>query len=565
MNVKVITQLQELPQFDTTQPVFCDIETQGLYINTRLIQFYQPTLNDTIYIVDLAPIGYNKNTYNDNLQSIIDVMKTLHLVFYNASYDLGTLNLVPDKVDDLFYAVKSAYPEFMEFSLDKVTTKMGFGNMYAGIDKKKLQKQGFVLGAYLSQQQLKYSALDVLALSKMWEDTKIQTVIATNMAYKVDILSLQYAIQYQQNGMDVHIGNRNKALEKAEQKAEELQSLLPGLNVNSPKQVTKFLHTEKSDRSTLIHLASSSSPYAKYANLILELRKVRKDISYLNGIQFPVIYTKFNVTGAATGRFTSSGGDLPDGANLQQIPRHLGDCYGIPEDGDDILIGSDYSTLELRLACAIYNEPRMYEIFKNGKDLHYETAANLYHKKDINGEERNNAKPVNFGFTFGMSAARFKEYAFTMFGTLYTDEEAKKMRAEFFKAYPNFKIYHTKTWESFQKGNLIVETGLGRKIKPKLGTDAVNIPVQGSGAECTKLSIHYMYKENPKVLDYIVNVIHDCIVLKVPKSEKDYWKKVLGDGMLKGWTEMSKTKIFHFNDIPMPIEVNEGYVYKDVK
>ena len=585
MIFKLLTRAEELPDFSPHYPVFSDIETDGLYINTRLIQVYQPQTSEFVYIIDLAPIGYNESSYNSFYRLVKEWLKPLHTVWWGGSYDLGTLNINTEHYSDLMYAVRTAYPEFQKYNLDVVLEKLGFGHYYEGLDKKKLQKQGFVKGAYLSQQQLKYSALDVFCLEKIWNNKKVQSVINNNTAYKVDILSQRYAFDYQQNGLDVDLKRREELLIENTKEADRLQSLLPsGLNVNSPKQVKELLGTNSSDKATLIHLASqqkgidegiknsnnwahlaNSFKLPKLAKTILELKKVKKNLSYLNSIGFSKMYSKFNVSGAATGRFTASGGDLPNGCNLQQIPRHLADVFGIEKDGDMIMIGADYATLELRLACAIYNEPNMYKIFKDDKDLHYETAAGIYGKTEIDPEERNNAKPVNFGFTFGMSPSVFKEYAFVMFGQSYTNKEAEDMRNKFFTSYPSFKRYHNQTWKDFQKGGLVVKTALGRRVCPRMGTDAINLPVQGSGAECTKLSVHYMVKENPDTLKYIVNVIHDCIVMKVPKSEKDYWKELLGRCMEKGWNEISKTSLFHFKDIPMPIEVNEGYTYKDVK
>ena len=589
MNVKIITQLQELPQFDTTQPVFCDIETQGLYINTRLIQFYQPTLDDIIYIVDLAPINYNQNDYKANLHSVKELMKSLHLVFYNASYDLGTLNLVPEKVDDLFYAVKSAYPEFMEFSLDKVTTKMGYGNMYAGIDKKKLQKQGFVLGAYLSQQQLKYSALDVLALAKMWEDKKIQNIIKTNMAYIVDILNLKYAIQYQQNGLRVDLETRNKELVKSAEAVERLSTELPfGFNPNSYIQVRKYLRITKSDHATLVEYALSSAPLAAKAKVIIDLKKAKKEVSYLESINTDRMYTRFNVAGAATGRFTSSGGDLPFGFNAQQIPRQFQKLFKADLD-DTTVVGLDYATLELRLACTIFGDETMHQQLINGEDLHIAMAKRITGKelhpdglqgaKDaasgmadtsydyITHKDRTDAKSANFGFVFGMSANKYRDYAFTSYGLNFTPEQCNNIRNAYFKQYPAFKEYHEKVWKAMDKG-YIYKTALGRRVKPKLGTDAINGPVQGSGGETTKLAVHYLIKNDcirlgldPKtewqqseVIKYIFNVVHDAIYLRVPKDEKEIWFKRLADAMKQGWTELLKSPLCKYKDIPMPVD-----------
>ena len=85
----------QLPVFDRELPVFCDIETDGLYINPRIIQMYQPSTYADVQIIDFDKIPYD---------TIIELLKPLHTVWYNASYDLGTLNTLTAKIDDLFYA-----------------------------------------------------------------------------------------------------------------------------------------------------------------------------------------------------------------------------------------------------------------------------------------------------------------------------------------------------------------------------------------------------------------------------------------------------------------------------
>lgn len=588
MTVKTITKIDELPPLLTTEPTFCDIETEKLYVNTRLVQFYQPSTDDTIYIFDVAPLGYKSTDYETNLNIIKEYLKPLHTVWYNSSYDLGTLNIVTNKIDDLFYAVKTAYCEFQEFSLSIVTDKLGYQYLYAGLDKKKLQKAGFIRGAYLSQMQLQYSATDVYALSLMWKDNKIQNVIANNLAYKVDMLSQVYAIQYQQNGLIVDLDARCKFLDTSNNNVVKLSAELPvGFNPNSYKQVRAYLDIEESDHEALVNYALSEKALASKAKIIIDLKKALKEVSYLESINFDKMYTKFNVAGAITGRFTSSGGDLINGFNAQQIPRQFqklfkADTYcGRQDCGGDsckyctTVVEEDYATLELRLACAIFGEEEMYRQLQEGEDLHTAMASIVtgkpVHPDGLQGDkyaasglasvnipfitykDRNDAKAVNFGYVFGMSAATYQNYAFVSYGVKISMEDSIKLRDAYFRKYPKFKQYHNNVWNNFNKPSFYYETALGRKVKPRLGTDGINGPVQGSGAETTKLAVHYLIKEYPDTLKYLYNVVHDAAYLRVPKCDKALWLNRLQTAMVKGWTEISKSKLFHFKDIPMPV------------
>ncbi len=597
MEYEIINKISELPAFDKGLPIFSDIETDGLYGPLRMIQFYQPQTSQTIFIVDIAPTGYDKMEYQHELLSIEDFIMSHHTVWYNSSYDLGTLNISPDmgikhpdevtkdtkyvkKVDDLFYAMRTGYAEFMEFGLKKVVTKLRYTkDMYKGINTDDNPK-GFIRGAYVSKNAFKYAALDVLALSLIWEDKKIQNVIENNMAYKVDMMSQAYALIYQQNGLILDRGMWEEKLEYAMQEVVTYTALLPrGFNPNSFKQVRAYLDTDKSDHEALVAYATSGKPKAIDAEHIIKLKKYKKQVTYLKSIEFDRMFTKFNAAGAITGRFTSKGGDLHDHFNAQQIPRDFQKLF-TQDVGDTTCIGLDYATLELRLACSIFGSKEMYQQLKDGRDLHTEMGClashkdippkgfdempldgekglidwNHTHPKYLSIQERGEAKSINFGYVFGMSAKAYIPYAYTNYGIKVTMAESVAMRNQYFSMYPEFSALHSHIWNNYKKPNFFVYTPLGRKVKPKLGTDGINTPVQGGGAETTKLAAHYMIKEDPMSLRYIFNVVHDCIYTRVPTHSKDYWFEMQERNMLKGWTEISKCSIMKFKDIPMMAE-----------
>ncbi len=544
---KVIKDLSDLPALTTTDPTFCDIETDGLYINTRLIQVYQPTTDPMIYIVDVDYV---------DLTQVKQWLQPLWLVFYNGSYDLGTLNMVPDKIDDLIYLTKMAYPEFKKYPLDQTMSNMNLDYLYADLDKKALQKAGFPLGSYLSQEQLRYSATDVKALELLWNDPNIQRVRDTT-AYIVDMLSQRYAIQYQQNGLVTDRAAVLAELEKLKENIATNYVTLGGVNCNSPKQCKEALGSMSSDKPTLIRLISEGS---QLAEAIFNQRRLLKRQTMLTTYNKPRVLTRYNVYGAATGRFTATGKDLPNGINAQQIPRDFQYIFNQPHE-NTIVIEADYSTVELRAACAIMKEQVMYNELKSGIDLHLVSASMVTGKKpeDHSKEERIKGKAVSFGFIFGMSAPSFQEYAFTNFGIKFTAIEAKIIKEKYQRHYPTIAKYHDYMWRNYKKPGFTVETALGRKVKPNLGTDAINIPTQGSTAETMKLAIHYMVKENADILKYIANVVHDSINLRIPKEDEKYWTDFLERNMLKGWTEISKCEAMFFKDIPMVVDVEHQY------
>ncbi len=583
MEYKIVNSVTDLPEFDKELPILADIETGGLYTNLRMCQFLQPQTSETIYIVDIAPTGYNEDDYQHELQLLKDYIVDHHTVWYNSSYDLGTMDISPDRVDDLFYAMKSAYPAFQEFGLKKVVKKLRYTQGLYDSTEEDHGSKGYPKGSYISKSGYRYAAIDVLALSLIWQDVKIQHIIKSNVAYQVDMLSQKYALIYQQNGLLLNKGSWKKELARAKIDYEKWSLELPAdLNPNSYIQVRKYLDTDKSDAEALVAYSLSGKPLASKAAAIIKVKKYRKEVSYLQSINYDRMITKFNPAGAISGRFTSAGGDLENGFNAQQIPRQFQYLFNSATK-DTVVIDADYSTLELRLACTIFGAEHMRQQLLDGRDLHTEMvlatnkSKKLHPEKGVikslgteidtgewvTSEDRVKAKAINFGFVFGMSAPSFVPYAYTSYGIEYTQEQAKEVRENYFKLYPEFRVHHSHIWNNYKNGGFTVQTALGRRVKPRLGTDGINIPVQGSGAETTKLAVHYLVKDyGEEVLKYIYNCVHDAIYLRVPSKDKElveHWANALEASMLKAWVEIGKTSSFKFKDIPMiaEVEINE--------
>ena len=542
---KIVKNLSEIPVLSVDEPTFADIETNGLYINTRLVQIYQPATSDTIFILDTDIV---------RLEDIKAFIQPLWTIWHGCSYDFGTLNMTTYSFDDTLYLARIAYPQWQDFTLDNVVSKLGHSKLYEGLDKKKLQKQGFVPGAYLSQAQLRYSATDVYALSLIWKNVQIQKC-RSSMAYKVDILSIEYAIQYQQNGLVSNQAAVMEELEKVEVEFEKNEAILDGINCNSYVQVRKALDSEDSSKEFLIKLIGDhqGTHKATLAQAIYDQRRVIKRRTMLHSYNYPKVYTRFNVAGAATGRFTSTGGDLERGINAQQIPRPIQYIFNTDTD-DTSVVHADYSTAELRAGCSIMRDETMYKELMAGMDLH-KAAANLATGvpiEQVTKADRQKGKAVSFGFIFGMSAPSFVEYAYVNYGVIFTQAEAKVIKEKYNSKYKNIAAYHKARWNDYKDTPVV--TPLGHRNKARLGTDAINHATQGCIAETMKLAIHYLCSEYPDATKYIFNIVHDSAFLRVPKGTEKVWAGRLIGAMSKGWTEMCKCDMLYYKNIPMPIE-----------
>jgi len=609
MNYKVITTVDELPKFNPELPVFCDIESDGLYINTRLIQYYQPETSEDVYILDVDYFGEHttsKNTTNSlfkhlkreriikvTRKQVAEIHKDLWLVWWNGSYDQGTLRFGSRKVDDLWYMAKIGLPKLDAFNLDIVTDHLFPGkNFYKGLDKKALQKARFKPGP-LSEDQLKYSATDVYVMKFLWD--KLYPKIGSNRAYQVDALNLGYTVEWQQCGLKVNEAIRAEEETKYRQMLEEITAKFPvDVNVNSYQQVRALLWAydtnqniatnydweqvkathkanpviTESDETALLRRSADGCPYSQ---LILDKRGILKTINFLETYKQDKVYGHFNPYGTRSGRWACKGGDREGAVNMQQLPRKLKHIFGFTEDDNRIFVGGDLPTAELRLIAAVYGEQTMADAFANKVDLHKLTASRTTGKDldDITSDERKKAKAENFGLCYGMGAETFQSYAFKNYGIVMSLEEAQERRNNWMKAYSDqFRTIERIKKEFFaDKGNYVVKTLLNRWVKPDMYTDAVNIPIQGGIAEVAKLWIHYVVKFNQedKNLPFrVANFVHDSLSIETTEEYADYWQDIIVRGCEKAWQYYMSLPGIKIPTVDMPVEVGISKAYQGV-
>jgi len=530
--------------------MFCDTETHSLYGEVCLFQY-----------VGLK--GHAKVKAYPSPKWMKKFLKRHHTVWYNASYDLGTIShKIPLGIDytfdDVQYAVRTALPELRQYSLDILHDYYGMNYYDPSLDKKKMQKSFTTAAAKKARQatpdQLKYAKADVYTLRELWGKKKIQKVIQHNQAYKVDIESLLYALEYQRNGISVDRIALAKERAKLVDAIQQNKEFLGGLNPNSPKQVCEALGTSKSDKATMIKLINGSEgkEKAKLAEVVFNQRRLLKADGMLQTWDFDKVHTFFNPAGAVTGRFTSKGGDIGHGyVNLQQITRKYQYLFHT-SDPERITFEVDYSTAELRAGCSIMGDQTMYEELMAGKDLHIESAK-LTGIKNPTRADRQKGKAVSFGLIFSMSWKSFQEYAFTEYGVKFTEEEAQMIHKAYHNKYKGISDYQNYCWRWYKTQPF--KTAMGRANICNLGTDASNYATQGSIAEATKWAVIVLVRKYGfKALRRIINIVHDAVYLETTRKEFPKWEKRLHKAMLLGWKEICKSDLFIYKDIPMPME-----------
>jgi len=265
------------------------------------------------------------------------------------------------------------------------------------------------------------------------------------------------------------------------------------------------------------------------------------------------IHTSFNQTITVTGRLSSSK------PNLQNIPirkpegKKIRQAF-IPADGCT-LISADYSQIELRLLAHCAKDPILMESFQNDEDIHTRTALEVFQVLPglVTDEMRSQAKSINFGIIYGMSAFRLSNelgISRKMAG-IYIDN--------YFKRYAGVKAFIDETIEQTRE-TCEVSTLFGRKrrlddirssnanLRNFAQRAAVNTPIQGSAADLIKLAMIKMQTAlaTEKMESKMLLSVHDEIIFESPELEKD---KLMA---------MAKQVMENVTPLKVPLKVNFG-------
>ena len=268
------------------------------------------------------------------------------------------------------------------------------------------------------------------------------------------------------------------------------------------------------------------------------------------------VHTDYMQTVAATGRLSSNN------PNLQNIPirtergRQVRKAF-VPRNEDYILLAADYSQIELRIIAALSKEETMIEAFKNGEDIHASTASKVFNVplKEVTREQRGNAKTVNFGIIYGVSAFGLSNQTDLSRG------EAKELIDTYYETYPKLRAYMSEQVD-FARDNGYVQTVLGRRrylkdinsrnaiVRGAAERNAVNAPIQGSAADIIKIAMINIHNKL-EVGNYKTKMllqVHDELVFDVYKPELETIKTLVK-------TEMESAFIM---DVPLDVEVDTG-------
>ena len=317
-------------------------------------------------------------------------------------------------------------------------------------------------------------------------------------------------------------------------------------NIASPKQVGDILFdklkiidkakkTKKGQYVTSEEVLQQLRHKHEIVGLILDHRGLKKLLgTYIEALPKLInprtghIHTSFNQTITATGRLSSSD------PNLQNIPirgedgKEIRKAF-IPEPGC-LFFSADYSQIELRVMAHLSQDPQMIEVFREGKDLHAATAANIYKKpiEEVTRDERTKSKRANFGIIYGI----------TVFGLAerldIPRDEAKMLIDGYFDTFPQVHDYMEKSKEVARQQGYVTTLFGRRRYLPDINSansvvrgfaerNAINAPIQGTAADIIKVAMIHIFQrfKAEGIKSKMILQVHDELNFSVYPDEKE--------------------------------------------
>ena len=367
---------------------------------------------------------------------------------------------------------------------------------------------------------------------------------------EIEIPVLKVLASMEIEGINLDVAYLNKLSKKTDKEIEKTKKIIYSeskeeFNISSPKQLGEVLFdkmkiisnpkkTKTGQYSTSEDVLSYLAKDNDFVKHILEYRSLTKlQNTYINALPNEVlkntgkIHTEYMQTVAATGRLSSIN------PNLQNIPirtsrgKEIRRAF-ISRNKDFVILSADYSQIELRIIAALSNEENMINAFNDNEDIHSSTAATVFNTKieNVTKSQRTNAKTVNFGIIYGVSAFGLSNQ------TDLSRKESKELIETYYNKYPKLKEYIAEQI-AFARDKGYVETLLGRRrylkdinssnavVRGGAERNAINAPIQGSAADIIKIAMINIQSKliNNEYKSKMLLQVHDELVFDVYKPE----------------------------------------------
>lgn len=403
---------------------------------------------------------------------------------------------------------------------------------------------------------------DITFQLKQLFEPEIQKEHLKGLFYDMEMPLMPILSKMEREGIAIDVPHLKRFSLQLEEEAKKLEAEIKAMagtdfNVDSPKQLGDVLFdymkiSSRAKKTKTGQYQTSEDALEQYRNdhpiisLILEYRQCKKlKGTYVDPLPNLIlgfdgrVHTSYMQTVTATGRLSSNN------PNLQNIPirtekgKEIRKAF-IARSDDFELMAADYSQIELRIIAALSEDTNMITAFKEGKDIHAATAANVFHVglDEVSREQRSAAKAVNFGIIYGQSAFGLAQNL----GISRT--EAKNIIDAYFAQFTMIKSYMDKVINDAREQGYVETIMKRRRYLPDINSanavvrgyaerNAINAPIQGSAADIIKLAMIAVDKAMTEagVQSRLLLQVHDELVFDVHKSEIELMKKLVIEAM----------------------------------
>ena len=403
---------------------------------------------------------------------------------------------------------------------------------------------------------------DITLQLKQLFEPEIQKDHLKELFYNMEMPLMEVLCRMEREGIAIDIPHLKQLSVKLAEESIQLEKDIKAMagtdfNLDSPKQLGEVLFeymkiSVKAKKTKTGQYQTSEDVLEQYKNdhpiisLILEYRQARKlkstYVDPLPNLILPMdgrVHSHFMQTVAATGRLSSNN------PNLQNIPirttkgKEIRKAF-ISRNEDYLLMSADYSQIELRIIAAISGDASMIKAFRDGKDIHAATAANVFHVPidEVTREQRSAAKAVNFGIIYGQSAFGLSQNL----GISRT--EAKGIIDSYFEQFGTIKSYMDQLVQLARENGFVETIMKRRRYLPDINSanavvrgfaerNAVNAPIQGSAADIIKLAMiavdHKMREKQVK--SKLLLQVHDELVFDIHLDEQEIMQQIVKEAM----------------------------------
>ena len=546
---------------ETTSTSAIEAELVGLSFAVKEFEaFYVPipaNREEALRIVNIFKVVYENEKIlkiGQNLKYDLEVLRNYDIHLAGPMWDtmIAHYLIQPELRHNMDYMAE-IYLNYQTIHIDELIGPKG-----------KNQKS---MRSLLPSQVYEYAAedADITLRLKNKLEPELKKFECEDLFYNIEMPLMPVLAEMEMNGVCLDTESLAETSKQFTARMNEIEARIYELageqfNIASPKQVGEILFDklkiiEKPKKTKTGQYVTSEEVLQQLRNKheivadILEHRGLKKLIgTYIDALPRLInprtghIHTSFNQTITATGRLSSSD------PNLQNIPirgedgKEIRKAF-IPEPGC-LFFSADYSQIELRVMAHLSQDENMVEVFREGKDLHAATAANIYKKPidDVTRDERTKSKRANFGIIYGI----------TVFGLAerldIPRDEAKMLIDGYFTTFPQVRDYMEKSKEIARQNGYVTTLFGRRRYLPDINShnatvrgfaerNAINAPIQGTAADIIKVAmihIHQRFKAEG-IKSKMILQVHDELNFSVYPEEKEKVEAIVIEEMQRAF------------------------------